>query len=301
MGRIKIKSRDLEINIKGSQHMFIVYEYDNGKSYVVSGGPKKTKNGYLGGILFGHLIVKKEEYKLNNGKEPVDWENKDDNFKTYEIELSDEELKQKEVLIKEEISRINSSFYDYELPVVEAIIGDGVGDYNDQNSNTIVKAILSSIGYENELRTFVVENGLNVPGYNSELKNLKRDRTIENLAQKLYKKGKTVIDFLREIALKLEFELDSLVDDNSNLFEDLTKAWLRNSGIDPNKPVIVLKETSGGRNIRFADQLNGRLMDREEFVALIESGAYKGYTVKEINNISTPVSIPDGKEDNNLG
>lgn len=42
-------------------------------------------------------------------------------------------------------------------------------------------------------------------------------------------------------------------------------------------------------------------MTRVKFVKKIEQGNYPDYHVRKINNVKTPVSNPDGNDDNNLG
>lgn len=71
--------------------------------------------------------------------------------------------------------------------------------------------------------------------------------------------------------------------------------------IDSNKPIIVIEENETGRNEWFLDLIKGTLLYRDQFVQEIESGNYPGYLVADINNISTPMSKPDGTSANNLG
>lgn len=71
--------------------------------------------------------------------------------------------------------------------------------------------------------------------------------------------------------------------------------------IDSNKPIIVVEENETGRNEWFLDLAKGTLLSRDQFVQAIGSGTYPGYLVADINNISTPMSKPDGVSANNLG
>lgn len=71
--------------------------------------------------------------------------------------------------------------------------------------------------------------------------------------------------------------------------------------VDPNKPIVVLKENETGRNELFCDLSNGDIFDREGFVAAIGNGKYPGYTVASIDGLATPMSKPDGVASNNLG
>lgn len=71
--------------------------------------------------------------------------------------------------------------------------------------------------------------------------------------------------------------------------------------IDYNKPIIVFEENETGRNDWFLDFAKGILLSRDQFVREIKSGNYPGYLVADINNISTPMSKPDGVSANNLG
>ncbi|NQY74103.1 MAG: hypothetical protein HRT90_05005 [Candidatus Margulisbacteria bacterium] len=64
---------------------------------------------------------------------------------------------------------------------------------------------------------------------------------------------------------------------------------------------MVVKENQSGRNELFVDTINGAVMDRQDFVDLIESGNYSGYQISVVNNIATPMSKPDGTTINNLG
>lgn len=68
-----------------------------------------------------------------------------------------------------------------------------------------------------------------------------------------------------------------------------------------NRRVKVIKENDSGRNERFKDCTNGNEMTRNQFVKEIKKGNYEEYYVRKINGLDTPVSKPDGKENNNLG
>ena len=65
--------------------------------------------------------------------------------------------------------------------------------------------------------------------------------------------------------------------------------------------VRVTRESDSGRNQHFRDTRSGQKMSRQEFVRKIESGEYPRYHTRVINGVRTPVSNPDGKENNNLG
>ena len=68
-----------------------------------------------------------------------------------------------------------------------------------------------------------------------------------------------------------------------------------------NRRVKVIKEKDSGRNEGFKDCTNGNEMTRNQFVKEIKKGNYEEYYVRKINGLDTPVSKPDGKENNNLG
>lgn len=70
--------------------------------------------------------------------------------------------------------------------------------------------------------------------------------------------------------------------------------------VNKSKPVIVLEESEKGRNESFFDTVTKEVLSRSEFVSKIESGVYSGYTIKTINGVETPVSLPDSRETNNL-
>ena len=67
------------------------------------------------------------------------------------------------------------------------------------------------------------------------------------------------------------------------------------------KRVRVTSETDTGRNLRFHDDQTGADMTRAQFARQIEAGNYPNYHVRTVNGVKTPVSNPDGNEDNNLG
>ena len=67
------------------------------------------------------------------------------------------------------------------------------------------------------------------------------------------------------------------------------------------KSVIVIEESKTGRNETFLDTKSGNILDREDFVSLIESGNYPGYSVAMIRGVETPVSKGDKVSVNNLG
>jgi len=66
------------------------------------------------------------------------------------------------------------------------------------------------------------------------------------------------------------------------------------------RPIVVLKEENG-RNEVFYDTAKNIILTREQLIALIEGGQYRGYTIKNIKGAPTPVSNPDGRKTNNLG
>lgn len=73
------------------------------------------------------------------------------------------------------------------------------------------------------------------------------------------------------------------------------------SPVNKSKPIVVLKEDKKGRNKIFFDTLKGEILTVDEFVSLIEAGQYPGYSIKNVQGKSTPVSKPDGHGTNNLG
>lgn len=67
------------------------------------------------------------------------------------------------------------------------------------------------------------------------------------------------------------------------------------------KPIIALSKSPTGRNQTFFDLQKMLTLSREELVVLIRSGKYRGYSVKVIRGIETPVSKRDGQITNNIG
>ena len=66
------------------------------------------------------------------------------------------------------------------------------------------------------------------------------------------------------------------------------------------KRISVIKESPTGRNEKFKDNYENKLMTRKEFVKNIENGKYENYHVRIINRKKTPVSNPDKTKNNNL-
>jgi hypothetical protein len=69
----------------------------------------------------------------------------------------------------------------------------------------------------------------------------------------------------------------------------------------PRQRVTVTEESDSGRNLKFQDNRTGAEMTRAGFVREIERGNYDRYHVREINGVKTPVSNPNGRENDNLG
>lgn len=67
------------------------------------------------------------------------------------------------------------------------------------------------------------------------------------------------------------------------------------------KPVISLSKSATGRNDMYFDLQKRSVMTRSQFVALIQAGEYRGYSVKLIRGVETPVSRRDGRRTNNIG
>ncbi len=68
-----------------------------------------------------------------------------------------------------------------------------------------------------------------------------------------------------------------------------------------NKSVIVLKQSKTKKNELFMDLTDRTVMDRDDFVNLIQQGEYPGYRVSNIQGILTPISRSDRSSSNNLG
>ena len=67
------------------------------------------------------------------------------------------------------------------------------------------------------------------------------------------------------------------------------------------RPIISASKSHTGRNQTFYDLEKGIVLTRVQLVALINEGKYRGYTVKMIRGIETPVSRRDGRITNNIG
>ncbi len=67
------------------------------------------------------------------------------------------------------------------------------------------------------------------------------------------------------------------------------------------KPIIALSKSQTGRNQSFFDLQKKVVLTREELVALVHAGEYRGYSVKLIRGVETPVSRRDGRITNNIG
>lgn len=65
--------------------------------------------------------------------------------------------------------------------------------------------------------------------------------------------------------------------------------------------IVVLQESSTGRNLVFQDTKTRKKMTRAKFVKEIEQGNYNDFYVRLINGVKTPCSNPDGNSKNNLG
>jgi hypothetical protein len=100
-----------------------------------------------------------------------------------------------------------------------------------------------------------------------------------------------------KIALQLKLNPIQLLQELKKLIEQLIDI----ENISKDKSILVLQESETGRNEIFIDQLTGEVMNRENFVSQIQAGVYPGYTVANFNEISTPISKPDGTMGNNLG
>ncbi len=66
------------------------------------------------------------------------------------------------------------------------------------------------------------------------------------------------------------------------------------------KRIVVIKESSTGRNERFRDTKTNEQMSRCELVKKIELGKYPNYHLRNVHGKKTPVSNPDSTTDNNL-
>jgi hypothetical protein len=66
------------------------------------------------------------------------------------------------------------------------------------------------------------------------------------------------------------------------------------------KNIRTIDESESGRNIRFENIKTGEEMTRSQFVNRIKNGEFPDYYVRKMNGLDTPISKPDGTENNNL-
>jgi hypothetical protein len=88
---------------------------------------------------------------------------------------------------------------------------------------------------------------------------------------------------------------------NRDKWEPLRRFGELPSGSWLPKKVDVIEESATGRNVRFRDNITGRVMSRKGFSKAIEAGNYPDYHIRVINGVRTPVSNPDSTTDDNLG
>lgn len=67
------------------------------------------------------------------------------------------------------------------------------------------------------------------------------------------------------------------------------------------KPIISVSKARSGRNQTFFDLVKCVVLSRVELVARIQAGEYRGYSVKVIRGVETPVSKRDCRITNNIG
>ncbi len=128
----------------------------------------------------------------------------------------------------------------------------------------------------------------NPKAYNMDLWN-------NSIGRKYGKKTKSRQKLLEAVheALKQD-ELITNIDDSREY------GGAKNNPINQSRPVIVLVEDDKGRNEIFFDLVKKQALSRSEFVSLIKTKEYPGYTIKNIHGIETPVSNPDSRRTNNL-
>lgn len=67
------------------------------------------------------------------------------------------------------------------------------------------------------------------------------------------------------------------------------------------KRIVVTKESSTGRNLKFKLPGRSEEVSRAQLVKEIRTGKHPDHHVRVINGVSTPVSNPNGSKDDNLG
>lgn len=105
----------------------------------------------------------------------------------------------------------------------------------------------------------------------------------------------------RESLLKALHEALRLGEMILNLNDERAYPRSFRENIRNNKSVVVLEQNETGRNELFYDLLTHETMTRHQFVSAIEQRKYPGYRVVVSHGLPTPMSIPDGKINNNLG
>jgi len=300
MAKIEVWTKDvgehkLEL-LNDPQHLYLVFTHDSGKKEIIRGGPEKEhliNNGILLVVHQSYNDSKQDDHKIKT----YDW-NDGTHIGKVIVSGNEVELSQKWLKIWHKGQEINVQRYDYK--------------YLIQNSNTAVIQVTKEVGLNDEVETFVVSNRLWTPAYQFELEHSPMDRladvlteginatygSVEQFKERLAQLNLSPYVWLYRIVKKLGLSFKAIL---KTRVKQLMERLLSKEMIDPLKPIIVVEEDATGRNQLFVDQLTGEVMDRETFVALIESEKYTGYLVANIDEIETPKSRADDVLVNNLG
>jgi len=300
MAKIEVWSKDVKQGmfefLNDPQHLYLVFTNDENQKEILRGGPE---NGNPIGL--DELIIVRQDY--NNPKQSDNSETFDWNDGTHQGEAlisgSSEELSKVWEQMWETAESINSQKYDYE--------------FMTQNSNTAVVQMTKSANLDEKVFSFLKTNNLKAPADTAEFNHSKQDRNYDfataliQLAENTYKDLNQLKEALRSISKNPYIWLYEITQLLHLILKDELNERLNSfiqkllGDIDLSKPILVLEESTTGRNELFIDQSTGQVFDRETLVLSIESGKFPSYKVASIGGISTPMSKADGVSSNNLG
>ncbi|MFA5880262.1 MAG: hypothetical protein WC860_08880 [Candidatus Margulisiibacteriota bacterium] len=292
MAKIEIWSKDVGHHkfelLNDPQHLYLIFTKDNGQKKILRGGPKNNQF-----LVNDELIIIEQDYS----KFPDD---QNDGTHIGEVIVTGNELD----LIKkwqkmwQKGQTINLGKYDYE--------------FLTQNSNTAILQMANVIYLDDEIDIFIKKYSLWAPAHSFQLEKGGRinrlndvlvdgieatESSVRNFKVLLKREKISTYVWIAKIAKVLNLKYREIFDNLKDLINDL----LDKEQIDKEKPIVVIEENKTGRNEIFLDQLTGIIMDRNEFVSMIKTGQYTGYTIADIDNLLTPMSKPDGISINNLG
>ncbi len=148
MGKIFIESKDIFSSILLFEHLYLVYQNDNGQEFVIRGGPETDNPSDFGSVIMelSLPIEQSEDARVDEDGNPLSPSDRN----SRELDLANRSAEDVWNIMTQQATQIQNAALDYEVLSL--------------NSNSVISSVLESVGFNPFFNLPIGKGTSNFPG-----------------------------------------------------------------------------------------------------------------------------------------